>query len=228
LDGLAPQPDRIRVTPLSLTAVDDFFAEHPAQMSYISVRGRGLTDRRNRSMNKRFCLLALAVLLAASTCFLSPLVLAQQDEHQAPPQLQPPAGEQLVLQLHAKGDQIYTCKGESAPFSWTLKAPEAQLFDKKDQLIGRHFAGPTWQVNDGSRVTGKASVSVESPDAESIPWLLVKAVNHEGAGVLSRVTSIERLNTKGGKAPGSGCDADHVNQEVRVSYSADYFFYAPK
>ena len=75
--------------------------------------------------------------------------------------------------------------------------------------------------------TGKAAVTIASPDAESIPWLLVKVVSHDGNGILSRVTTIQRLNTKGGKAPGSGCDSDHVNQEVRVPYSADYFFYSP-
>ena len=65
-------------------------------------------------------------------------------------------------------------------------------------------------------------------DANSIPWLLVNIVTHEGSGVLSRATTIQRLNTKGGKAPASGCDAAHVGQEVRAPYSADYLFFAPK
>jgi len=56
----------------------------------------------------------------------------------------------------------------------------------------------------------------------------VNIVGHEGSGVLSRATSIQRINTKGGKAPASGCDAAHVGQELRVAYSADYVFYAPK
>ncbi len=67
-----------------------------------------------------------------------------------------------------------------------------------------------------------------SPDADSIPWLLVNIVSHESTGVLSRATSIQRLNTKGGKAPATGCDAAHAGQELRVPYSADYFFYAPR
>jgi hypothetical protein len=178
-------------------------------------------------MGHRIRLFVPAAFLIVVTCIPALSVLAIQ-ETEVPPQLQPPVDEQLLLQLHAKGDQIYACKSESAQFNWTLKAPDAQLFDKKDQLFGKHFAGPTWQVNDGSRVTGKAAVTIASPDAESIPWLLVKVVSHDGNGILSRVTTIQRLNTKGGKAPGSGCDSDHVNQEVRVPYSADYFFYSPK
>jgi len=143
-----------------------------------------------------------------------------------PSLLQPPAGERLLLQVHAKGDQIYACTSDASRFAWTLKAPDAQLFAKGGKPFGRHFAGPSWEAADGSRVTGKAAANVRSPDATSIPWLLVTAVSHEGDGVLSGVTSIQRLNTKGGKAPADGCDDQHANQEIRVPYSADYRFYA--
>ena len=169
---------------------------------------------------------AASLIITVSVSSLSGV--AAQETTDLPPSLQPPVDEQLVVQLHATGDQIYTCKSESAQFTWTLKAPDAQLLDNKSQPFGKHFAGPSWQANDGSRVTGKVAVTVASPDAESIPWLLVKAVSHNGKGILSRVTTIQRRNTNGGKAPGSGCDSDHVNQEQRVPYSADYFFYAPK
>ena len=105
-----------------------------------------------------------------------------------------------------------------------LKAPDTQLFDEKEQAFGKHFAGPTWQANDGSRVTGKVAATVASPDVESIPWLVLKVVSHDGNGVLSRATTVQRLNAKGGKAPTSGCDSEHINQEVRVPYSADYLY----
>src|ERR1700688_4924697 len=170
-----------------------------------------------RNHTRRFAVAAVVIFFAFS--------LAAQ---QVPQQLQPPAGEQLLLQVHAKGDQIYTCKGDAAQFAWTLKAPDAQLFDSNGKPFGKHFAGPSWEANDGSRVTGKAIASAASPDADSIPWLLVNILSHDGSGVLSRATTIQRLNTKGGKSPASGCDAAHTGQEVRVPYSADYLFYAPK
>ena len=173
-----------------------------------------------------------AMLLAIATFLFSiPLVAqysTQPEQEEVPPPLQPPVNEKLILQLHGTGDQIYTCKSESGQFFWTLKAPDAQLFDIKDQPFGKHFAGPTWQSNDGSRVTGKLFASVDSPDTDSIPWLLLKVVTHTGSGTLSRATTIQRLHTQGGKAPSEGCDSDHVDQEVRVPYSADYLFYAPK
>jgi hypothetical protein len=147
---------------------------------------------------------------------------------QTPKELQPPANEQFLLQVHAKGDQIYTCKSDGGQFAWALKAPEAQLFEKDGKPFGKHFAGPSWEASDGSRVTGKAAANAPSPDADSIPWLLVTVVSRSGDGVLARATSIQRLNTKGGKAPTSGCDAAHDGQKSRAPYSADYVFFAPK
>jgi hypothetical protein len=159
---------------------------------------------------------------------LAVIFVAAAGAQQVPEALQAPANEQLVLRVHAKGDQIYSCKVDGSQPGWTLKAPEAQLFDKYGRAFGKHFAGPSWEASDGSRVVGKAAANVASPDADSIPWLLVKVVSHPGEGVLSQVASIQRINTKGGKAPVSGCDAARTGREVRVPYSADYLFFAPK
>lgn len=172
-------------------------------------------------MRHRIHGLKSAVLLATASTVLWYPASAQQVPHQ----LQPPPNEQLLLQVHAQGDQIYTCKGDAARFAWMLKAPDAQLFDKDGKPFGKHSAGPSWEANDGSRVTGKAVADAPSPDADSIPWLLIKIASRDGKGVLSRANTVQRLNTNGGKAPASGCDASHAGQEVRVTYSADYFFY---
>lgn len=168
--------------------------------------------------------LVAATVLAASACAQSPAPQVTS----GPQEIQPPANEQLFLQLHAKGDQIYTCKETSAgQFAWTLKAPEAQLFDDNGKLFGKHFAGPSWQAADGSTLVGKAVANV-SHDPDSIPWLLINVVNRSGEGVLSKVTSIQRINTKGGKAPVASCDSTHAGQEQRAAYTADYRFFAPK
>lgn len=175
-------------------------------------------------MYKTFRVFAFVALFTAGGVLLSFATESQQ----VPQELRPPEGEQLLLQVHAKGDQVYSCKVDGAKFAWALKAPEAQLFDKDGKPFGKHFAGPSWQANDGSQIVGKAAANVASPDADSIAWLLVKVVSHSGEGVLSRATSIQRINTKGGKSPATGCDTVHVGQEVRVAYSADYLFFAPK
>ena len=175
-------------------------------------------------MRKTIVIIAPLALAAFSYCFLSVPAGAQQ----APKELQPPASEQVLLQVHAKGDQVYVCKSDAAQSAWTLKGPDAQLFDAAGKPFGKHFAGPSWQANDGSRVTGKAVANAPSPDADSVPWLLLTVIGRDGQGVLSPATSIQRINTKGGKAPASGCDAAHNGQEARAPYSADYAFFAPK
>ena len=172
----------------------------------------------------RFALVLLQI--AACVPLLSLAALAARAQ-EVPKDLQPPAGEHAVLQVHAKGDQIYTCKVEAEHFAWALKAPEAQLFDKNGKPFGKHFAGPTWKANDGSQITGRAVGIAESPDGDSIPWLLVTVVSRSGKGVLSRVTSVQRLNTQGGKAPASGCAASSAGLETRAGYAADYVFFAP-
>jgi len=143
----------------------------------------------------------------------------------APPELRPPAGAKLILRAHAKGDQIYTCQQQGEGYSWVFKAPEAQLFDAQGQVLGRHFAGPAWEANDKSAVTGKVVAHADPPKKDAIPWLLLAAVDHSGNGLMSRVSNIQRLNTKGGQAPSAGCDRSHLGEETRVPYTADYLFY---
>jgi hypothetical protein len=146
-----------------------------------------------------------------------------------PDAIQGPANEEVVLVAHASGSQIYTCQsGADGKFSWTLKAPDAELKDAKGNVIGSHFAGPSWKLKDGSEVTGKASAHVDSEDPNSIPWLLVAAIGNAGNGLLSNVTSIQRINTHDGKAPATGCDASHGGAETKSAYTADYFFFARK
>lgn len=146
-----------------------------------------------------------------------------------PENIKAPANEEIVLRTHASGSQIYVCKlGADSKPGWTLKAPEADLHDEQGATVGRHFAGPTWKHNDGSEVVGKAVARIDSPDSDSIPWLLVTATGHSGNGVLSRVTSIQRIHTRGGQPPpAADCNSSKDNSEVKSSYTADYYFYAP-
>jgi hypothetical protein len=158
--------------------------------------------------------LRFAALLALELCGRA------QNPPVVPANLRPPTTETLAFQAQATGDQVYTCDGST----WVLSRPEAKLLDKSGKQIGSHFAGPTWEWSDGSRVTGRP-VANATPDPDSIPWLMVTATQHEGGGVMKNVSSIQRLSTKGGKAPLSGCDASHKSEEVRSHYTAVYYFY---
>ena len=141
-----------------------------------------------------------------------------------------PAGQEVVLKAAAKGDQVYTCKekdGARGVYEWTLKAPDAMLFDETGKAIGKHYAGPTWELVDGSKVGGKVRAKVDSPDAGAIAWLLLETTSNAGNGRLGAAKSVQRVDTSGGMAPASGCDAAHVNSEARIAYAATYYFYGP-
>ncbi|HEY2497956.1 MAG TPA: DUF3455 domain-containing protein [Candidatus Angelobacter sp.] len=136
-------------------------------------------------------------------------------------------GEELVLIARASGFQIYVCRpdAEGKP-AWILKAPEAQLFDQQGNAIGSHFGGPTWRHKDGSEITGRLAAKVDAPEATAIPWLLIAVTGNSGNGVLSGVTTIQRINTIGGLAPAASECMQGGEVEFRSSYSADYYFYA--
>ena len=120
------------------------------------------------------------IVVALGTLLATAQQSAKELPRDVPEAIAVPAGLELALSAHASGSQIYTCQaGRDGKFAWTLKAPEAELRDGNDKVIGHHFAGPAWKLNDGSEVTGKAAAHVDSPDADSIPWLLVNVVSHE-------------------------------------------------
>jgi hypothetical protein len=148
-----------------------------------------------------------------------------------PPPLQVPTDAALTLRAHAAGAQIYQCradKDDPARVAWQLKEPEADLFDHAGKKIGKHYAGPTWEATDGSKVTGEVAAHADSPDPNSIAWLLLRAKSTSGSGVFGHVRFIQRLHTAGGNAPPDGCNQGSAGAEVRVPYKAEYWFYVNK
>jgi hypothetical protein len=127
-----------------------------------------------------------------------------------------PVGLSLLLKAKGEGVQVYGCVNGS----WTLQAPAADLLDEQSRVIGRHYGGPTWQLNDGSLVEGAVVSKQVSPETTSIPWLLIKSVR--GTGSLEAVQFIQRSETHGGIAPNENCSQATV---VRVPYTAIYLFY---
>ncbi len=172
--------------------------------------------------------LVLAMLLGIVPASAQQSAPQKEPPPDVPDAIQVPAGLEVVVYAHGTGSQIYTCQTSAdGKFAWTLKAPDAELHDRKDKVIGHHSAGPSWKLNDGSEVTGKAVAHVDSLDPDSVPWLLVNVVSHLGKGQLSNVTTIQRVRTHGGMPSSEGCDAAHANAETKSSYTADYYFYAP-
>jgi hypothetical protein len=148
---------------------------------------------------------------------------------QVPAALAVPPPQMLVLAASATGVQIYHCqasKTDPEKRQWVFSAPEAELFDAAGKKIGKHYAGPTWELNDGSKVVGEVIARDKGQDADAIAWLLLKATQTSGSGTLGRVQSIQRLFTAGGQAPATDCDKSQEGREFRAPYRATYNFYA--
>ena len=174
----------------------------------------------------------LAQHLLTTTLLISTAASAQNAN--APAAIQPPAGSKLILHAYARGVQVYTCTQvptDTARYTWTFVEPRASLYSRDDHKvqIGKHYYSddhyPVWEQTDGSKVTAVKSQSADSPDATSIPWLLLKATAWDGYGVTRATTYIQRINTKGGKAPADGADRLHKGQFIEVPYTAEYLFY---
>jgi hypothetical protein len=130
-------------------------------------------------------------------------------------------GEAVVLAVHAEGAQVYECKaGAEGKLAWAFREPIATLM-ADGKTVGRHYAGPNWENADGSAVAGKAIGNAPGATANDIPWLKLEVTSKRGSGVLTPATTVQRINTQGGKLDGA-CDKAGATRSA--PYSADYVF----
>jgi hypothetical protein len=170
--------------------------------------GRKTADRTLSIYPMRLGIIALA--LAVASMARDSIAQTSNESIDVPPH------SRLLLRAVGSGDQVYGCVNGS----WALKTPDAKLVNQEGSVIGRHFAGPTWQLNDGSWVKGRAVAEQVAPDATAVPWLLLESVG--GTGRLGTVRFIQRTGTQGGNAPGGSCSQSAMR---RVPYTATYSFY---
>lgn len=185
--------------------------------------------------------LALAFTLALSTVSHAQTVTPPA----VPAGIEVLAPNEAFLIGHAFGSQNYECQPSESlgRVAWTLFTPQATLFDDSfDQLI-THFNSPnpdegdgavvvraTWQDStDSSRFWAKAT-GVVTVDPTAIAWVRLQVVGTRrgptGGDELSESTFVQRVNTKGGLAPTTGCDQlTDVGGKAFVPYTADYVFY---
>ena len=130
-------------------------------------------------------------------------------------------GAKTISTFQGVGAQIYECKaGSDGKLAWSFREPIAALIDK-GKTVGRHYGGPTWEDVDSSKVVAKASGNAPGAGANDIPWLKLDVTKRSGRGLLSKVTTIQRLNTQGGALSG-GCDK--AGDFKSVAYTATYVF----
>ena len=130
-------------------------------------------------------------------------------------------GETVVLSVHAEGAQVYECKaGADGKQTWAFREPIATLL-AEGKTVGRHYAGPNWEHSDGSAIVGKAVGNAPGATQDDIPWLKLEVTSRRGSGILSGVTTVQRINTKGGKLNGA---CDKAGTLRSAPYSAEYVF----
>jgi len=130
-------------------------------------------------------------------------------------------GETIVHTVHAVGLQLYECKaGADGKLAWTFIAPQAML-TADGKVVGKHGAGPSWELLDGSLITAKAVANAPGATENDIPWLKLEVTSNKGTGQLAGVTTVQRINTKGGVLKGT-CDRERAGEGM--PYAADYVF----
>jgi hypothetical protein len=162
-----------------------------------------------------------------SACASSPMMM-KVDNAALPEAVRVPAGQKLMMATTGVGEITYECREKkemAGQYEWAFVGPVATLYAADRKPVGKYYAGPTWESADGSKVTGKQmAVAPSSPG--NLPLQLVKADPAMGTGAMTGVGYIQRLNTKGGVAPATGCDMAAKGKRQIVAYEADYVFYA--
>src|SRR5258708_20328641 len=169
-------------------------------------------------MYRKFVVSSLTLLVAACASLQRPAATVN-----VPDKLKPGANESVAMIVAAKGVQIYECrakKDQAGGYEWAFVAPEADLFDARGTRIGRHYAGPHWESNDGSKIVGTVKERADAPVADAIPWLLLAATSVGPEGSFSKVTSVQRVNTVGGVAPKARCSQAALAPPARINYTA--------
>ncbi|MGH9225329.1 MAG: DUF3455 domain-containing protein [Acidimicrobiales bacterium] len=178
---------------------------------------------------KRKTVAAVCGLAAAAAALVAgpQLASAAPSPPDVPANIAVPAGNVLSGAGQARGFQIYSCQPQGSGHSWTLLQPMAVLLENGHKPFALHFGGPTWLAMDASSVVASRVDGAPAPTPGAVPWLLLKATPSGGpeGGTFADTTFIQRVNTAGGIAPATGCDAAHVGAQAPVYYTADYFFY---
>ena len=168
----------------------------------------------------------MAFLLRATIVLLLPASLSYARAAETPlPDAIAAPGETIALSVHAEGAQIYECKaGSDGKTSWAFREPIATLL-ADGKTVGRHYAGPNWEHSDGSAVVGKVAGTAPGATPGDIAWLKLDVASHRGNGVLTDVTTVQRIHTQGGKLEGA---CERAGTFRSVPYAADYVFLRKK
>jgi hypothetical protein len=141
-----------------------------------------------------------------------------------------PGGNSRVATFFADGVQKYKAQevagSNPVSYQWVFVAPQADLYDATNKKVGNHSAGPTWQLSVADSMFGQAfnpPRTSASSDANSIDWLLLMPTTGKTpTGIFANVSYVQRIDTKGGKAPAT--PPGSATETADVHYTAIYRF----
>jgi hypothetical protein len=140
-----------------------------------------------------------------------------------------PYGNSRVATFYATGVQKYKAQqkagGETGIYEWVFVAPKAHLYDVTNKKVGTHGAGPYWAITTVDSIFAQqfTPAKTATPDANSISWLLLMPkTGTTPTGIFSNVAYIQRIATKGGKAPATAPQS--LSDTADVYYTAIYRF----
>ena len=171
-------------------------------------------------MGTRFAPACLAAALAATPA------LALLEPQGIAPGLRAPANENAAFMLSGNGVMVYQCKATLAnpnAYAWYFVTPDATLYEGSHEIARMATPNLMESLDDGSSISGIVRAAEASPGA--LPWTLSQAQSLGETGIFANVSSMQRVNTRGGLPPASGCNADNDGAESRVAFNADYYFY---
>jgi hypothetical protein len=141
-----------------------------------------------------------------------------------------PHGNTRVATFYAVGVQKYKARiktgSDPVTYEWLLVAPDAELYDVTNARVGTHGAGPFWSTLPSDSIFAQhfsPARTSPSPDPESVDWLLLMPkTGTTPTGIFAEVDYIQRIATKGGKAPLT--PPTNINETVDVKYKTVYRF----
>lgn len=141
-----------------------------------------------------------------------------------------PNGNTRVATYYAVGVQKYKARikagSDPVSYEWVFVAPQADLYDITNAKVGTHGAGPFWSTSPLDLIFGQQfspARTAPSPDPESIDWLLLMPkIGTTPTGIFADVDYIQRIATKGGKAPLT--PPSDINETIDVKYKTVYRF----
>jgi hypothetical protein len=141
-----------------------------------------------------------------------------------------PSGNTRVATFFAEGVQKYKAQqvagSDPAVYQWILLAPKANLYDANNQKAGTHTIGPSWQLSATDSLFGQQFTPAKTApgtDQSSVDWLqLMPKAGTVPTGIFANVAYIQRIATKGGKAPATAPVS--ITDTIDVKYTAIYRF----